>query len=215
MVAIDPRTFSTASVALAYVEDMYLNATNFFSSMADDLNSEASQFQGQAGEAFYQIIQNLYTAASKISSEMGKPNTPNSYSGMFSEAASMADGFLWDICTAVGYWEEVLAHTPMGAIYAAIINSNMGSIQDGNYFIPNAMNVAKYGNLLTDAAWMAIEQDAKVLWTQAVETQLDSQAKAADQPSQPVVPEHGGLYPAAEPAIVEPDRGQRCPQSQQ
>lgn len=183
-IAIDPRTFGTAAVALGAVENMYLNAKDFFYNTASNLNSEASQFQGQAGEAFYEIIQNLYTAASKAYDQMaGNPDYlgshPNSYGGRFAKGNLDSGEFVMGIWQTIGAWEERLDHTPIGAIYQAILDA--GIVQHapgGGYIIPNAKNVNQFGNLLSDYAWTQVETVAKQLWLNAIQETLDTSARS-------------------------------------
>jgi hypothetical protein len=179
MIALDPRTFGTAAVALGAVEDMYLNATNFFYGKASELNSEASQFRGQAGEAFYEIVQNLYTAASTAYEEMGNSESPTSYSGRFLQSGADTTNFVLGVWQAIIAWEERLDHTPIGAIYQAIFDA--GIVQQapgGGYYIPNAENVNQFGNLLTDAAWLQVESAAKLLWLTSIQETLDTSAQS-------------------------------------
>jgi hypothetical protein len=171
-IAVDPRTFGSAAVALNGVENLYLNASDTLNTMAADLNSEASEYQGEAGQAFYQLINNLYTSANSIYTQM---TSPSSYSGAVGQSGTDTANFVLSIWQAMGGWREMLDHSPLGAIFQALLGAGVVS---GNT-INNVTNANSFGNLLTDAGWVAVETAAKNLWLNSVETALDTSARSA------------------------------------
>jgi hypothetical protein len=177
-VAVDPRTFGSAAAAFDVIQDFYLNAADYFYSTSDGLKSEASQFKGQAGEAFYNLINNLFASAESISAQMGNSLDPNGYGGRFAQSASDTATFVVGLWQAIGGWQEQLAHSPLGAIYQALINAGAVSGSPGSYSIPDVFHAGSFGDLLNDATWVAVENQAKQLWLAAIQETLDTSARS-------------------------------------
>src|SRR5260370_26112231 len=96
---LDPRTFASSAVAFAGVEDLYHNAAEQVSSTRSDLQSEASQYKGQAGEAFYNLINNLFDSAQTVSDQMGVSSNLGSWSARIAESGLQTQVFV------VGLWQ--------------------------------------------------------------------------------------------------------------
>src|SRR5215472_4081366 len=107
-IMVDPKTFHTASVALAGAEDFYQRTAGTFNTMVSDLSSEASQYKGQAGEAFAHLIHNLYSTANSVSSQMGLSTSASSYSGKLSQAGDDSWNFIVGIWNTLLGWSEML-----------------------------------------------------------------------------------------------------------
>src|ERR1700683_4507100 len=179
-VAVDPRTFASAEWAFSDAQEFYQSAADTFSIVGSDLQSEANQFQGDAGQAFYNLIDNLYDATRTISSQIGNytPAQPNSYAQLIGGAGVKTPNFVNGIWQTMGAWQERLDHSPLGAIYQALLDGNVVSGSPGSYYIPNVLDAGSYGNLLSDSAWQNIESEAKILWLTAIQQTLDTNAQA-------------------------------------
>jgi hypothetical protein len=177
-VAVDPRTFGSAEWAFSDAQEFYQDATETFNSVGSGLQSEASQFQGDAGQAFYNLIDHLYDATQTISAQIGRfsPAQPNSYAQLIAGAAVNTINFVNGIWQTMGAWQERLDHSPLGAIYQALLDGNVVSGSPGNYYIPNVLDAGTYGDLLTDSTWYNIEGDAKKLWLASIQQTLDTHA---------------------------------------
>jgi hypothetical protein len=108
--------------------DFYLNAMSCFYTASQDLKDEASQFKGQAGEAFYNLINNLFTVAESVSGQLGNSLSTRSYCARFAQSG--------------------------------------------------VMNAGSFGNLLSDATWVAVENQAKQLWLTSIQETLDTSARS-------------------------------------
>ena len=177
-IAVDPRTFGSAAQAFFGVQDFYLNAATYFKQTHSDLQSEASQYKGQGGEAFDKLINNLFTTADSIYGQMGYSESPSSYGGMLTGSGNDTATFVVGLWQTIGGWQERLDHSPMGAILQAILDAGVVSGSPGNYYIPNVENAGSFGNLLSDATWVAVENEAKRLWLTSMQETLDTNARS-------------------------------------
>jgi hypothetical protein len=173
--AVDPKTFWSASVAMNGVQDFYFNAANQFSNITLDLNSEAGQFKGAAGDAFYQLMGNLNSIAQQIYSQINPPGP--SYGEQFFYAGNMVWNTVVGAYNAYVDWiTNALDSTPLGAIFQALEDGGVVS-GDGNGNFTLTTNILagnSFGNMLTDTAWQAVETAAKSLWNQSVAGHLDT-----------------------------------------
>jgi hypothetical protein len=176
--AVDPRTFGSAAEAFGGVEDMYLNASGYFYARGSNLNSEASHFQGQAGQAFYNLINDLFTATESIQRELGSSLSPTSYSGRLEQSGDDTATFVVGLWQTIGSWQERLDHTPVGAIYQALLDGGVVSGSPGGFYIPNVLDAGVFGSLLDDATWVAVENQAKQLWLTSIQQTLDTNAQS-------------------------------------
>jgi hypothetical protein len=177
-IAVDPRGFFSASIAYEGAEDLYMTAAEYFNSTKSDLQSEASQYKGQAGEAFHNLVDNLFRSTQWISDQMGVSFHPRSYSASIGRAGADTATFVMGLWQAIGGWQEYLDHSPVGAIYQALLDGNVVSGSPGNYYIPNVLDAGSFGNLLRDDTWLKVENAAKGLWLNSIEQTLDKSAQS-------------------------------------
>jgi len=183
---LDPTTFYPPVYALAGVEAMFANSVGTLTTVSSALNTDASQFKGKAGGAFAQIINDLLTQTTYASTTMGLPGGAKSYSMMLADAGSEAIDFLNAIWNSYCAWTLQMASTPLGAILQTMLNHQIVIEQNnkpGMYEANPALdpNDTYYGMLSTNGAWMALENDAKKLWNQAIADTLDYNAMNALQ----------------------------------
>jgi hypothetical protein len=173
---LDPKDFASASVAVNGVQSFYANAAATFSNIDAGLNSEASEFQGQAGQAFYQLTSNLNTAAQSILSQMA-PSSGASYASTIGDAGINAANFVVGLYNALCAWiTQRLDWSPVGAIFQALLDQGVVVNNGGSYSVVNVLQNG-FGNLLTDEAWLQVESAAKNLWNAAVASSLDEVAQ--------------------------------------
>jgi hypothetical protein len=177
-VAVDPRTFGSAGAAFDGVENLYHDAFVYFYDTSNDLQSQASQYKGQAGEAFYNLINNLFTSAQSISFQMGSSLDPNSYGGRLAQSGTDTHTFVVGLWQTIGAWQERLDHSPLGAIYQALLDGNVVSGTAGSYYIPNVLDAGSFGDLLSGSTWQSIESAAKTLWLNSIQETLDASARS-------------------------------------
>jgi hypothetical protein len=181
---LQPQSFQAPALALQAVEMMYLNSLDTLGTLSSALNTDGSQFQGKAGGAFYQLINNLRKHVSSVAETMGIPNWPGSYDYDVNAAGEAAAAFLKSIWNSYAAWTNLMEHSPLGAILRSMINHGVVT-QDANGKYeanPNLdPNYSSYvpPSLTTDGAWLAVEADAKNLWTAAVTNVLDYNAGQA------------------------------------
>jgi hypothetical protein len=179
-VAADPRTFNTATAALAGVETWAGGAMMTFGGITSNLAGEAGQFKGQAGAAFQNLMGNLQTAASNLWTQM---STPNSYSAMVSQSGADLWTFMLQLLYALGSWafapDAPPTWSPLGAL-EFVLQSISTRNSDGSYSINN-WKLTYYGDLSQDASWVKLENDAKNIWIQTVQDVLDATANNALQ----------------------------------
>jgi hypothetical protein len=173
---VDPRTFADAQYAMSDVEDLYGNVTGQVGGMAAGLSSEASQFKGKAGEAFYQLIQNLHTAAGSAFSQM---DGPPSYSQLIENAGTAVTNFLTGIWNGYINWASQIPYSPLGAIIQVLMDGGVIVHNGDSWTIPGNPTESSFGDLTTLSAWLNIESMAKSLWLGTVATYLDSPALTA------------------------------------
>jgi hypothetical protein len=175
-VQLDPITFQTAAAEVQGAITFFQNTAQTFQGISNALQGDASSFQGQAGGAFAQLISNLYQLANSAHTQMTQPA---SYADLINESAAMAGYFLVYLYNAMVDWMSDLAYQPLGAIYQALENGGVISVDgDGNYQMTNPNSTSSsFGDLTTADAWLAVETAAKQLWTQAVVTHLDPVAE--------------------------------------
>jgi hypothetical protein len=179
-IAVDPKDFNSAAVALLGVEVFYMNAAAMFDDIATGLSSEASQYQGAAGETFYQLMSNLNSVAQSIRSQI-IPNIDASYGERMLKSGMDTYNFVVGLYNALSGWaSNNLDFSPLGAIYQALINGNVvqgdGS---GSYSVPQSLSAltgSSFGNLLSDAGWLSVETAAKQLWLNTLNSGLDQVA---------------------------------------
>jgi hypothetical protein len=179
-VQMDPSGFSPAIQALMDAENYYLNAVHSFSTVTGALAGNANQFQGQAGGAFAQLMQDFSQQAVYANGKMGIPSDSGSYSGLLTQAGEAAGTYLMAIWNAWANWSNQLTHTPLGAILQALINDGVVAGAPGNWGIRPGVNLRavsnEVGDLTTDSAWQVIETHAKQLWLAEVASALDYNA---------------------------------------
>jgi hypothetical protein len=179
--ALDPAGFAPAVQALMDAENFYANAADSFGYVSKGLAGDASQFQGEAGQAFAQLMQNFSQQATYAHSQMGAAtDKDHSYSGTLQYGAETADAFLYGLWNAWAGWTNMLTHTPLGAILQALIDQGVVTGAAGSWSVApnvNLENVPNVGDLRTDPAWQTIEGIAKREWEQ------NSLVNALDFPS--------------------------------
>ncbi|HEY1702843.1 MAG TPA: hypothetical protein VGG75_24315 [Trebonia sp.] len=181
-VNVDPRTLVTAADEVAGVTSFFGNTATSFNSMVYNLGSDDSSFKGQAGQAFYELVRNLWTMASQAYSALGTP-TPG-YAGQINDAGNAINTFLTAVWNALVSWTSHMTYTPIGAIYQAMVNGQVineaGSGSAMTFTMKNPGSTSSsFGDLTTQVAWTNIEQAAKELWTQGVASNLDPAIKTA------------------------------------
>jgi len=177
---LDPKDFNTVAVALEGVQEFYNAASYAFSNIAGGLNSEASQYQGAAGDAFYQIVSNLNTAAQSIYAQMSEGS--GGYAGMMGQSGGDTANFVVGLWNAMLNWVSTrLDFSPLGAILQALLDGGiLAGDGDGDFtLVPT--NVAEitntvFGNLISDDGWVNVEAAAKELWLSAISSSLDAVA---------------------------------------
>ncbi|HEY6497609.1 MAG TPA: hypothetical protein VIZ43_30385 [Trebonia sp.] len=176
--ALDPAQFGPVAQALMDAEQFYMNAMDTLSFIAQGLTGNANQFQGEAGGAFAQLMQDFSQQASYaqgqmgVSSDLGLPGqTDKSYSGLVLQAGQAAGDYLLGIWNAWSGWTQLLPHTPLGAILQAMIDYGIVTGSAGNWSIPKNLNLLNFDvagvgnlNLASDASWQTIENQAKNVW---------------------------------------------------
>jgi hypothetical protein len=176
--ALDPSQFGPVAQALMDAEQFYMNARDTLSFIAQGLTGNANQFQGEAGGAFAQLMQDFSQQASYaqgemgVSSDLGLPGqTDKSYSGLVLQAGQAAGDYLLGIWNAWAGWTQLLPHTPLGAILQAMIDYGIVTGSAGNWSIPKNLNLLNFDvagvgnlNLASDASWQTIENQAKNVW---------------------------------------------------
>ena len=173
---LDPRDFASYATALQDVEYFYTQAAVAFSQV-DQGGNTAAQFQGAAGQAFYQLTSNLNTNAQSILAQM-VPSTNSSYSDMIANSGQQAANFIVGLWNAlVGWINQRLDWSPMGAIFQALLDGGVVTNNGGSYSVVNVMQNDTFGNLLTDEGWLQVETAAKSLWNAAVAASLDEVAR--------------------------------------
>jgi hypothetical protein len=177
---LDPKDFNTAAVALEGVQGFYNTASYTFDNIASGLNSEASQYQGAAGDAFYQIVSNLNTAAQSIYAQMSKGS--GGYGGMMGQSGADTANFVVGLWNAMHNWVSTrLDFSPLGAILQALLDGGiLAGDGNGNFtLVPtNVQEITNtvFGNLISDDGWVNVETAAKELWLNAISSSLDAVA---------------------------------------
>jgi len=177
-VQLDPRTFATAAAAVQGVQDFYNRTNTNFKNLSDAVKGDQSAFKGQAGDAFSQLMDNLYQVANSTYTQM---TTPNSYAQLISDAGTQSRNFLLKLWNAMANWTAMLDHTPLGAIYQSLEDKGViTAAGDGNYQLADGHSTdSPFGDLTTADAWLAVETDAKQLWLQSITGALDPMAQTA------------------------------------
>ncbi len=177
-IQVDPLTFAIAAAEVQGVIDFYQNSSQTLQGLSNSLQGDASAFQGQAGGAFAQLVNNLYEATNSVAKQM---TTPSNYATLISAAEDQVRTFVLSLWNAMAHWIAMLDHQPLGAIYQALENGNVITVDsDGNYQMatPNSTD-SSFGDLTTADAWLAIESSAKQLWLQSIASALDPIALTA------------------------------------
>ena len=185
-VELDPKTFLPPLYAVAAVQQMYLNSYGTLDTMSTALQGDASQFKGEAGGAFAHLINNLLTHTEHNLHTMGLPGQPGSYADMLDAAWVAAEEFLLSVWNAYVGWQQLMQHSPLGAIFAALIAGGVVTLAPGSKDQYQANphlnpNNSSFGMLSTDAAWLAVEKVAKNLWQSALVAALDNIGQQAFQ----------------------------------
>jgi hypothetical protein len=187
---LDPRDFATTSAAVQGVQSLYAEAVVAFGILDLGLNSEAAEFKGAAGEAFYQLIDNLNTNAESIYTQMMRGVDPGgTYAAQLGGSGQAASNFVVGLWNAlVGWINQRLDWSPLGAIFQALLDGGVITSSGGGggrgggtgatYSLPNVLGLAQssFGDLLTDEGWLQVEAAAKDLWNAAVASSLDQVA---------------------------------------
>jgi hypothetical protein len=175
---LDPRDFASAAAAVQGVQSLYAHAVGVFV-VDQGLDSEGgSLFQGAAGQAFNQLTGDLATSATSIYGQM-VPVQSSSYADMIGNSGSSAANFVVGLWNAlVGWMNQRLDWSPLGAIFQALLDGGIVTNNGGgNYSVVNVEQNQTFGNLLTDDGWLQVEAAAKNLWNQAVNASLDEVAR--------------------------------------
>ena len=187
---LDPRDFATTSAAVQGVQSLYAEAVVAFGILDQGLNSEASEFKGAAGEAFYQLIDNLNTNAESIYTQMMRGVDPGgTYAGQLGGSGQAVSDFVVGLWNAlVGWINQRLDWSPLGAIFQALLDGGVITSSGGGggrgggtgatYSLPNVLGLTQtsFGDLLSDEGWLQVEAAAKDLWNAAVASSLDQVA---------------------------------------
>jgi hypothetical protein len=177
-VAVDPRTFGSAAVAVAAVEQMIWGVAEAFGQLSSNLSGEDSQFKGDAGAAFYQIINNLYTATNGMSETMGTPVSTSDYANQILQAGEALLRFVGTLLMSYENWGDYTPYSPLGAILTTL---QQHAVQlNGTWTIPDPLH-SPWGDLTDNVAWGRVEQDAKGLWLNTISAMLDPNAAQAVQ----------------------------------
>jgi hypothetical protein len=181
-VNVDPRTLVTAADEVAGVTSFFSSAAGSFNGMVNNLGSDDSSFKGQAGQAFYELVRNLWTMASQAYSAMGPPN--QGYYGLIYNAGTAISTFLTAVWNALVAWTQQMVYTPIGAIYQAMVNGGVitetGTGNSMTFTMKNANSTSSsFGDLTTQLAWTNIEQAAKTLWLNGISAHLDPAIQTA------------------------------------
>ena len=171
-VQLDPRTFATAAAAVQGVIGLLDRSNNTMERLSFTLEGDQSAFKGQAGEAFSQLIDNLYKV---VGGDLTQMTSPNNYAQLITDAGNQASGFLLSTWNAMMSWSAMLDHSPLGAIYQALLDKGViVSAGGGNYQLADTHSTdSPFGDLTSADAWMNVEADAKELWLQSVASALD------------------------------------------
>ena len=164
----NPRTFGSAELSLLAVESWAGGTAEIFDRIGLGLGSEASQFQGQAGAAFQNLISNLYSAANNIYTTM---TNPVDYSKQLATSGGDLITFLRDLVIAYNNWQKNPNFSPLDAL-VSVLQKIATQNDDGTWSI-YAWGDTPYGSLHDDGAWVKIEADAKSLWLDTVSQGLD------------------------------------------
>jgi hypothetical protein len=177
-VQLDPRTFATAAAAVQGAIGLLDRSNNTMERLSFTLEGDQSAFKGQAGEAFSQLIDNLYKV---VDGDLTQMTSPNNYAQMITDAGNQASGFLLSTWNAWAGWTNMLDHSPLGAIYQSLMDKGViVSAGGGNYQLADTHSTdSPFGDLTTTDAWMNVEADAKQLWLQSVTSALDPAIQTA------------------------------------
>jgi hypothetical protein len=188
--SLDPSTFVGPITALGGAESYYANATQTLGNIVAGLGDDNTQFQGQAGGAFTQLVGGLYQQVNYVSTTIGTPDphslsgySLSSYSQQLWQAGEAAGAFMYSIRNAYAAWSNLMEFSPLGAILAALIQKGVVVGTPGNWDINSSMvpRDSPFGDLSTDAAWVEVETLAKQLWNSTLVNALDYAAQNAVQ----------------------------------
>jgi hypothetical protein len=181
-VTLIPDSFTPMVNALEGVEGFYANAVLTLNAITTGLQGDSSQFQGQAGGAFAQLMQNLLQQANYVSTTMGVPSSvTDSYSGQLYLAGLDADSFLFSLWNAYANWTQQLTFSPLGSILQALIQGGVIVGTPGNWNTNPSVNPmeSSFGNLASDDAWIQVEAVARKLWANTLNATLDTPARSS------------------------------------
>jgi hypothetical protein len=188
----DPRTFADAAAGVQGVIDFYYTTNKIFWGISNAVSGDASAFKGQAGGAFARLMNNLYQVSNSAYTALTNPN----YAQAITTAGNQVEAFLTSLYNAIARWSKMLDHSPLGAIYQALLDEGVMTGSDGvggghgdgpggatggggfRMVNPNSSN-SPFGDLTTAAAWLNVEAAAKQLWTTSVVQALDLAAQTA------------------------------------
>jgi len=170
---VNPRTFGDVSAALTIVTDWLGTTSGLFTDRRDGIDTHGAGFQGSAAMAFRNLVGNVGTALADLNDQLAKPG--ESYSASVTASGQAARTFLTDLWNAFQAWQGVLEHRPNDAVLSvvrelAVTNETTGT----NEIHPTT----KYGDMTTEAAWAAVETEAKTRWKATLDS-LDTAANAA------------------------------------
>jgi hypothetical protein len=178
---IDPNTFIGPQQALLDAELFFLNAAVLLNGFSNDLMSDESQFQGQAGAAFAQLIWDLWHQADVVANQMA--NSQSGFSDDLDNAQQAATAFLISVWNAYANWTAQMQYSPLGAILYVLTNSNPPVVvgEPGYWNTNPSMDPTNtpFGDLSTDAGWRNVDKHAQAVWLKLLVEALDLPAQAA------------------------------------
>ncbi len=174
----DPRSFTTAADAMNGVTSFYNTTNNTFQTLSNAVAGDQSAFQGQAGSAFAQLMNNLYQITNSAYTQIA---VSNNYTQLLTDAGTQATAFLTSLWGAIVNWWSMEDHNPLGAIYQALLDGGViGGPVGGPYQLSNPNGVSSsFGDLREAATWQSIEAAAKNLWIASIQSALDPVAQSA------------------------------------
>src|SRR5260370_15729501 len=101
------------------VTEFYNTTNNTFKGLSDAVSGDQSAFKGQAGEAFAQLMNNLYQIPNSAYTQIAGTNN---YSQMIFDSALQANAFLNSLSNAIVNWSAIEDPNPLAAIYHTMLD---------------------------------------------------------------------------------------------
>jgi hypothetical protein len=158
---LGPPSFDAASLSVSSVTDFWQSAAQELGVMyTESTSGSIVGFQGNLASVAADLLNHLRTVAVNLHEQL---TVPVRYSDSITTAGGSAATFLTDLLSAYSSWIQVVSHSPLGAV-VTVLEQIATPDGNGGYVIADPQNTP-YGDLTVDSTWLAIEQQAKNLWT--------------------------------------------------